>query len=283
MNPNLQLGVAPLSAIEMPPHEFIRAAHAAGFAAVGLRAMSVSPTDAAFPLDLTSSDFAQIRSALADTGTEVLDIEVLSVTPERRRDEWLPVLDAGRALGASYVNIVCDDPVLARFTATTAAITADAHERGIEPVLEPVAFRPLNSFDRAFAIAREIGCRVELDVLHYLRTGADLDLIEANADLLPILQLCDAPATRAEHESALRALAADDSDQALDIAEARALRLLPGAGGAPIRELLTRLGADVRISVEIPNTPLRAGRDGAAYLALLHEASAEYLSQVSAA
>lgn len=272
-----ELGVAPLSAITTPPDEFIRAAHAAGFGSVGLRPMTVSDTDAPFPLDLRSPGFKRVQDALAETGLEVVDIEVLSVTPERRREEWLPMLEVGAALGASFVNIVCDDPSLERFAETLALVTADAHERGIEPVLEPVAYRPLNSFARAVEIARAVGCAVELDALHFLRTGAELSTIGDNADIIPIFQLCDAPNDLGEHAETLRGLASDDSDTALAIAESRSHRLLPGQGAVPIRQLLELLPATVRVSVEIPNTELREQRTAADYLTLLHRAAREYL------
>ncbi|MCW4385486.1 sugar phosphate isomerase/epimerase [Salinibacterium sp. SYSU T00001] len=274
----VQLGVAPLSAITTPPAEFIRAAHAAGFSSVGLRPMQVSETDAPFPLDLSSADFAGIKRALDETGLTVVDIEVLSVTPERTREEWLPMLDAGAALGARLVNIVCDDPSLSRFVETLSAITVDAHERGLEPVLEPVAYRPLNSFPRAVEIAREVGCAVELDALHYLRTGAELSTIADNADIIPILQLCDAPASIAEQADALRPLASDGSDTALAIAESRARRLLPGEGVVPLTALLDALSPEVAVSVEIPNVPLRGDSSASDYLAVLHRAAMEYLA-----
>lgn len=283
MTRQVELGVAPLSAMTTPPHEFIRAAHAAGFTSVGLRPMTISPTDAPFPLDLRSADFAAVTDALAETGLEVVDIEVLSVTPQRHRDDWLPMLDVGAALGASFVNIVCDDPSLEHFAETLALITADAHERGIEPVLEPVAFRPLNSFPRAIEIARAVGCSVELDALHFQRTGAELATIAENADIIPIFQLCDAPATITEIVDTLRPLASDDSDTALAIAEARAHRLLPGEGAVPIRQLLEVLPENVRISVEIPNTALRADRNASDYLALLFDASERFLTATTAA
>lgn len=274
----VQLGVAPLSAITTPPDEFIRAAHAAGFGWVGLRLMAVTDTDVPVPTDIRSAGFARVQEALNDTGVGVLDIEVLSVTPERRREEWLPVMEAGAALGASLLNIVCDDPALDRFTETLAVITADAQSLGMQPVLEPVAYRPLNSFPRAFEIARQVGCAVELDALHFLRTGGELSTIADNADIIPVFQLCDAPATIAENADVLRGLAVDDTDTALAIAESRAHRLLPGDGAVPIQQLLDLLPTTVRISVEIPNTELRGQRSAGEYLASLYSAARTYLA-----
>lgn len=270
------LGVAPLSAITSPPVEFIRAAHHAGFASVGLRVAPITPADLPFPMDTSSTAFADIVAALDDTGLTVADIEVFSVTLETTRDQWMPVLEVGRALGARYLNVVCDDPSPERFAQTMAALTADAHEHDLQPVLEPVAYRPLNSFPRAIEIAREVGCAVELDALHFLRTGAAMSDIRDNADIFPILQICDAPANLASVAAELEPRTVGDSLHGVAIAESRARRLLPGQGAVPIRELRRVLSPDVVLSVEIPNVALRGDLPAADYLSLLHRATIDY-------
>lgn len=277
------LGVAPLSAISTPAVEFVHAAHQAGFASVGLRPFRVSDTDPAFPLDLTSAEFRALKGALDETGVTVLDIEVLSVTPELTIDDWLPGIAAGAELGASFLNIVGDDDSLTRFADTVGRITEDARDHGILPVLEPVAYRPFRSFDRAFDIAKDVGCAVELDMLHFLRTGADIGTIRRNAALIPVVQICDAPATIMERADELRAFAADDTPAALEVAESRSSRLLPGDGVVPIRELLAAIAPSTPISVEIPNAALRADRDAAAFLGLLRSRTADFLAGTSAA
>jgi sugar phosphate isomerase/epimerase len=275
------LGVAPLSAIDLPHAEYVRAAHAAGFGAIGLRLEAVSATDVPFPRDKGSKDFRGVVSALADTGLEVLDVEVLSIRPETTREEWLPLLELGAELGASYLNVVGDHPDLTSFADIVAALTSDAQVFHIQPVLEPVGFRPLNSFDTAVQIAQAAGCGVELDVLHYVRTEADLSTIADNPDLFPILQLCDAPKELSGHGERLTPSAQSPTPVELMIAEARGLRLLPGHGSAPIGELLTVLNGTARISVEIPNTELRAGRPAPEYLKMLASEATAYLESVT--
>lgn len=274
------LAVAPLSALSESPADFVRAAHIAGFASVGLRVFPVSASDRPFPIDIGSRAFRGVRNALDDTGVRVTDIEVLSVTPELSREDWLPGMEAGAALGAELVNVVGDDPSKARFADTVARIAQDARDHGLLPVLEPIAYRAFDSYRVAFDIAAEAECAVELDMLHFVRTGTAVATIAAHADLVRIVQLCDAPASAADHGDALRGLAADDTEAALQVAESRLLRLLPGDGVAPIAELLRVLGPDTPISVEIPNAGLRGERSAAEYLALLGAAASDFLAGV---
>lgn len=271
------LGVAPLSALDLPPAQYIRSAKAAGFGAVGLRVAPVTPDEPKFPRDVKSREFLDVLNALEETGLEVLDIEVLAIQPGTGPEQWTPVLELGAMLGATYLNVVGDHPSLADFADIVGQLTTDAHAHGLQPILEPVAFRPLNSFDTAVRIARETGCAVELDVLHFLRTGASLSTITDNQDLFPVLQICDAPAELAGHGGALLPLSSSGTLADLMIAEARARRMLPGDGDAPIRELLEALPDAPRISVEIPNPELRDGLPAGDYLRLLREAVALYL------
>ena len=275
------LGVAPLSAVATPAIEFIRAAHGAGFTSVGLRPYAVTDTDPPFPTEVSSKDFKEIRSALEETGLQVLDIEVLSVTPTLRREDWLPGMEAGAELGASLLNVVGDDTSLTRFTDTVSRITDDARAYNLLPVLEPVAYRPFNSYPLAFDIAADTGCAVELDMLHFLRTGADIQTMASHAELIKIVQLCDAPRRTSDHGHALRRLSTDDSATALAIAESRALRLLPGDGVAPIADLLKVLDPDVPLSVEVPGETVRSDRTVKENLTELHARTTNYLAHLN--
>jgi sugar phosphate isomerase/epimerase len=271
----MKLAIAPLSSLDTPPAAFIRAASAAGFAQVGLRLKPVTASEVPFPLSPKSREFREVQKALADSGLELLDIEVLSLDSESARHDWLPMLEAGAILGASILNVVGDDPELARFTDTLGALTLDAHEFGIEPVIEPVAFRPMNSFATAIDIALAVGCAVEVDALHFLRTGADLLDLSANPELFPVLQLCDAP-------TVFRPVAGETHPAGTDappaILEARSSRRLPGEGDVPIRQILAAIRPDAAISVEIPNYALQKERSVQEYFALLFDRSQGYLA-----
>lgn len=271
------LGVAPLTALDATVEEYVTAAASAGLDAVGVRPYPVVDTDPDFPA-VNTPRFNDLKKRIADHGLSVLDIEVFTVASNTVRDDWAPIIDAGHQLGARYMNIVgvAEDPSF--FENTIGEITADAAEAGIVPVLEPVAYRALNSFSQAIDIANRVGCKVELDMLHFLRTGASIDLILDNPDMFPVLQLCDAPKDIGTIRDELIPFSASGSDLDLQIAESRNLRQLPGEGDAPIGALLEIVGPHTSISIEIPNARVRASLDVSAYFALLAEHARTFLA-----
>lgn len=267
------LGVAPLCAVDAPVAEYIDAASEAGFVYLGVRLSPVTSQDVRYRPD--SAQFRELRAAVDGSGLHVLDAEVFVVEDGTDRDVWLPVLEMAAELGASLLNVVGRTTELERFAALAGSLTEDAAQHAITPVLEPIAYARLDSFDAAISIARSVGCQVELDALHVVRTGADLELLRANRELFPVLQLCDARAhpRRWDEDRPARA-GATDSDAIL---ESRFDRLLPGRGIAPLDELLSLLEPGARVSVEIPNVDLQRGRTTAEYLAFLHAESTTYL------
>src|SRR5690606_24158091 len=137
------------------------------------------------------------------------------------------------ALGARYLNVVGDDPNLTRFEEKLGQLTHDAKAHGIMPLIETIAYRPMNNYARAIQIAHNVGCQLEFDGLHFVRTGAQLSDITRHTDLFPIAQFCDAKlAIPVFDEQQRRELGAglQESDE---VVESRYLRTLPGEGDAP--------------------------------------------------
>jgi len=268
-----RLGVAPLCAIDATPAEYISTAGAAGFDFVGIRLYPVTEADIRYTPG--GREFAELRRIVAGSGVEVLDIEVFRMGAATSRDDWMPTLEMGAELSASLVNVVGADPELSRVADNIAALTRDATPLGITPVIEPIAYLPLDSYDRAVEIAIEAGCAVELDGLHALRTGLDPNLVARHRELFPVFQLCDAPA-ELRHWSDDRPPEARPQDEDMVI-ESRLNRLLPGLGDSPLRELLELIGPDVPIAVEVPNLELQRIHDTASYMRLLHEKTLSFL------
>jgi hypothetical protein len=109
------------------------------------------------PKDRRSQAFLDIRAALAETELEVLDKEVLTIRPHIGPEHWLPLFELGCELGDRFVNVSGETPSLTEFSDKVSQLAIDAHSYGLQPVLEPVAFRDLNNFDVAVSIARETG------------------------------------------------------------------------------------------------------------------------------
>ena len=82
------------------------------------------------------------------------------------------MLEAAAALGARYVNAICDDPDLSRLSDSFAALTAAAAPYGIRAVVEFMAYRSVRTLAEAVAIARASGGGgILVDALHVQRCG----------------------------------------------------------------------------------------------------------------
>lgn len=271
-----RLGVAPLCAITASAEEYLGAATRAEFDFVGIRLSPVTAEDVVYTPD--GPEFLRLKQLVRDSALEVLDVEVFSIEPTTTCDDWMPVLEMAGELGARLFNIVGDEPDLGAFAAKAAQLTADARGFGITPVIEPIAYRPMNSYTRAIEVARQAGCAVELDALHVLRTGADLALVEQNRDLFPVLQLCDAPAE--VHAWDPRPVEASPCDDDLVI-ESRLYRLLPGRGAAPLAGMRAAVAPGTPIALEIPNLALQAEHSIDAYFELLHREGVTFAASQS--
>lgn len=264
-----RLGVAPLTALDLSVVDYVLAAGRAGYAEVGLRPARVSRSDPFFPLDVRSPEFSRLEEALATAGVRVLDLEVFAIGAGTGPEEWDPVLEVGARLGATYLNVVGDHPEAAAFDELVIRLSRDAAAVGIVPVLEPIAYRPFDSFEWALRLAERAGCKVELDLLHFLRTGASVELIASAPEAFPIVQLCDAPAELSSRSRRLQELSESEDPEAWQVVESRSLRLPVGDGDAPARQLLEMLPDDVHLSVEVPHVDLRDGRSAAEWMSWL--------------
>ncbi|MGB3414235.1 MAG: TIM barrel protein [Microbacteriaceae bacterium] len=247
-----KLSAAPLSYINTDAADWIRACEAAELDFIGLRLSRVGD-EYQFPLDVNSREFRELKSLLDDSRIQALDVEVFILHEHTQRDEWLKVLVAAEVLGATYINVLGYDADFGRFEAMVSAMTVDARNHGIVPVLEPVAYRALNSYTEAIRIAKNVSCFVELDGLHFVRTGAALSDIADNPELFPIAQLCDAEAVIPSFGAALRLELGAGPDESDQIVESRYLRTPAGQGIAPWRELLNVLPDTTIVALETPN------------------------------
>jgi sugar phosphate isomerase/epimerase len=232
----------------VPPPDLVTVAAAAGFGAVGLRISPAADGERRWPISPGSPMLAETVRRCADTGIRVLDAEAvrLGALPS----DYAPVLEAAGALGARYVNAICDDPDLRRLSDSFAALTAAAAPYGIRAVVEFMAYRSVRTLAGAVAIAgRSGGGGVLVDALHVQRCGVPLGALRAvDPALISYVQLCDAPLAAPEAGPA----------SADAVHEARAARLLPGEGQLPLRELLAALPDEIPVAVEAP----RSGRGG---------------------
>lgn len=251
------IGLEHLTLLDIAPPEFVSLAAAAGFDAVGLRIAPVTRDEETWPLSPGSPMLTETLRRCADAGVSVHATEAIVFRPGADLSGCERVIDTAAALGARYLNVICDDPDTARFADLFASLADLGRAAGVCPVIEFTAWRPIRDLAGAVGIARHSdGGGLLLDTLHIQRCGVSLsELAGVPPSLLSYLQLCDAPL---RPPNGLRVPAAlprgqrgGQGDDA--VAEARAGRLLPGEGELPLRELLDVLPGDLLLSVEAPS------------------------------
>jgi sugar phosphate isomerase/epimerase len=252
-----EIGIAHLTLLDVAPPELVSLSAAAGFAAVGIRVATAGPGEEPWPMTGDSPMLEETVRRLADAGIRCLDVEVLQLGPDT--GDYEPILEAGARLGARFLNVMGDDPEPERMAERFAALAADARPYGLRPLIEPIPYRAVGNLRQAVRVAEGSGGAVEIDCLHFQRYGGDFaELRAVDPDLLPVLQLCDAPLaapsglSRPSHLP--RGQATDVDDRVL---ESRAMRLLPGDGELPVSEMIAAMPPGIPLSVEAPAISLR--------------------------
>lgn len=261
-----RLSVAHLTAVDLPPPAFVAAAARAGFDAVGLRLLRVTPDSPGWPLMDDPRALRETRAALADTGLAVSDVEFVRLTPETRIADLHGLLDCGAALGARHVIAAPYDPEPARLRDSLAALTDAARSRGLGVVLEFFPWTVVPDLAAARPLAQAAGCGVLVDALHFDRSGGRLaDLAALPPAMLPFAHLCDAPVAPPYTTEAL-------------LHAARAERLPPGEGQIDLAGFVHALPDGLPLALEVPMTALARTEGPAAVLARVGAAARRFLA-----
>jgi sugar phosphate isomerase/epimerase len=198
----------------------------------------------------TQETTAAVAEAFAQTGLRPLEIEVVAVEPGPLNPEHERLLECGATVGATECIVVSSDPDLGAFTARFAELCEIGERVGVNVCLEFLPIYQVRDLATSLGVLAEVAHprgKLLLDPLHMARSGASLaEIREIPAELLTFAQFCDAPAE----------LAGERTFDAL-LSEAVDGRLNPGKGGLPLRELLTILGPDLPLSLELRSKALR--------------------------
>jgi sugar phosphate isomerase/epimerase len=235
-----RVGLAQLSLVGTAPPDLVAAAAEAGFDFIGTRVRPVTAAERPYDLQPGSPMLAETLRRVRDTGVTVQDIEFLLLDGSDQREAWLRMFEAGQALGAETMTIAGSDPDAARFADNLARMTEDGRQFGIVPTLEPISYQPVHSLPAAAALARQAGCQIVLDTLHFRRFGGTFDELADAAELVPMLQLCDGPAARPAGRDGL-------------VLESRSERGVPGEGDFDLARIVAALPAGLPVSVETPS------------------------------
>lgn len=226
--------------------DVLERASEAGFTRIGFDTASLDAHRAA------GGELGEIRSTLSSLGLGVTDILYLAVTDDRSGDEAIAErrLADALALGASWCLVAVPEPV---GDVEVRHRLRDLGDRfgaeGVKLAIEFTSYAHLADLASTVELCEEVGwdrCGVVLDSLHFFRSGADWDSLGGLAnDQIAYVQLADAPS---EPPASLRE-------------ESRNGRMLPGAGGLPLADLLDevrRTGFDGDVVAEVLSEDLRA-------------------------
>ena len=234
---SLASGVLP----EFGPLEIIEAAAVGGFDAVGLWVE---------PEKWSASLTQDCRSALAGTGLELLDVEVIWLKPDSDMADHKRCVDIGADLGAKNVLCVASDPDMAANAARLRELCTHAEGSGMRVALEFGIFTAVRNLRMAMSVLDEVAHPLRallIDPIHVDRSGSQIVEVAAVPEaLLPYAQFCDAPAKRPDP-----AYFEDIITDAID------LRMQCGEGGLPLKDLLGALPSDITLSIELRSKLLR--------------------------
>jgi sugar phosphate isomerase/epimerase len=261
------LSLAHLTVLDVAPPALFDLAAEAGYQNVGIRILPAVPGAIAYRLNAPT--VSEWRTRARDAGVGVYDVEFVPLTPDVQIDALEETLALAADLGAQRLNVSGDDPDFNRLVDRFGAACDLAARFGMTVELEFMRFRILGNLAQAVrlvSLAGRSNGKILLDLLHLHRSGGTAEQLAAvPAQWLGSVQLCDAKL-------------ADPGDEAV-MAEARAGRLLPGAGELPLLAYLNALPADTPVGVEVPTSAThpdwsaqeRARRAGVASRALLSD------------
>jgi sugar phosphate isomerase/epimerase len=200
----------------------VRAAAAAGFEGIGLRAENYVAARASGWTDAT------MRRTAAEAGTPILEVEYLTGwgRPEDRdaaqREKERTVFAMARTFGIGHLNAGLLEHLPADVVTTAFGELCDRAGPDLVIALEPMPYSGVPDLSSAWQVVRDAGRpngALLVDVWHWARAGTTpADLAPVPADRIVSLQLCD---VRAEPMAPLRS-------------ESLGHRLPPGQGCAGV-------------------------------------------------
>ena len=237
-----KLYLAPGTLMDVPPLPFLEAARGAGYHGVGL-GLQQSPDLTVFPVVGDAPVIREIRSALADSGLQLLDILAFYLLPETDVHDYERALALGAELGATYALTQCDDPDWARLCDTFGRYCDVSHKAGLTPIVQFCPNRALATLAQALGLLDATG-RAEIpilvDPLHLVRSeGTSADLSKVDPKRFPYAQMSDGVIAAGEPNLELA--------RQLGVGERR----MPGDGTLPLAEIFAELPAGLPISIEV--------------------------------
>lgn len=239
-----QFSLANLTVLGCPPDEQTYIAARAGYDFVSLRPIYMGlPGEPNFSLSDNKELLRKTKTALADTGVKLLDIELARITYEIDPKRYEPSLEVAAELGGHHVlsSIWTDDRncYIERF----AQLCDLAKTYGLTVELEFVPIASVNNLTDTLDVLRTVkrdNAGLMIDLHHFHRSGDSIeDLDSVPREWFRFLHLCDAPGDiPTSKEEMTRIL--------------REARSYVGEGGIDVASIVNRI-PEVPYSIELPN------------------------------
>lgn len=191
----------------------------------------------------------EIAAALRHHGLHLYNMGGLWLDGVKPRSCYRPALEAGAALGTSHVVTILTEPDANKGLDNFCELCDIAAEHGLKVAVEFVVYSQIKTIEDAVALVRASGranAGILVDSLHLNRSGGSAQSVRAvPAELVSIVQLCDAPAAAPTTTAGLQH-------------EARLNRLDPGDGGLPLHDFVHAIPPMLPLELEVPNASLSA-------------------------
>ncbi len=234
-----RLSLDSLTLTDTQPQDVIRAAATAGFdvCSLWIQAPALYPS----PL-LSPYKEKECAAILADTGMEVVALEVFDLYGKDCIEAYKPQLELGARLGGkAALTINYSNPDRGETAEILARFAEAASQYGLATNLEPVAGGKSQTLDEARSLIRASGADVGIcfDPHHLIRSGGGLAELQAiEPGLIRYVQVCDGPVPQPPEIVATAAVCE---------------RLYPGDGDFPLIDLLRAAPRDVIVGIECPS------------------------------
>jgi sugar phosphate isomerase/epimerase len=243
----VKFSLAHLTVLGTTPIELIQIAADAGYDYASIRMTPVAEGEHVTPLAGDPNMVRRVTKRLADTGVQVLDVELARLGPDDEPDQYRGVFEVAAALGARHVLGQLNDPDRDRAAERFGRLCDLALEFGLTVDLEFPSWSATGDLAAAVEVVTTVNrsnAGILVDTLHFFRSNSSIDQLAAlPREWFRFVQLCDAAAEAAPTVEGV-------------IHTARSARSLPGYGHLPLRELLEHLPAGP-YSLEVPNDVLR--------------------------
>jgi sugar phosphate isomerase/epimerase len=239
-----QYSLAYLTILGCPPPEMINIAARAGYDFVSLRPIYMGlPGEPNFSLSDNKELMKETKTALAETGVKLLDIELAKIFDGVDPKNYVPAMESAAELGGKHVlsSIWTDDRSFAieRF----AELCELAKPFGLTVELEYVPIANVKNLAGAVDVlqtSKQDNAGLMIDIHHFHRAGDKVENLDAvPRDWFRFLHLCDAigeiPSSMEEMTRILREE-----------------RSYVGEGGIDVASIVNRI-PEIPCSIELPN------------------------------